>query len=81
MDFHQGFNNLVLNWVFKVMVCMGVDVKVINRLKRIYEKNFTIVSLNNILGKPILNTRMSLCQGDIPSMFSSVFPLILFSTL
>ena len=69
LGFCQGFNHLIMHWVFKVLRRKGVDVKVILRLRRIYENNYTRVSVNNILGSPIPNIRVSLCQGDIPSMF------------
>ena len=57
-----------MHWVFKVMGRKGVDAKVILRLKRICHNNYNRVSVNNILGNSIPNTRMSLHQGDIPSI-------------
>ena len=42
---------------------------VINRLKNLYRDNLSVIVVNNIEGKCIQNTRLSLRQGDIPSMF------------
>ena len=53
----------------------GVHKKVIDWLKRIYKNNVTIVCVNNIQGKPILNIRLSLCQGDVPSMLFFCFAI------
>ena len=44
LDFKVGFDNLLMGWVFKVMSKKCVHLKVINRLKRIYENNVIIVS-------------------------------------
>ena len=39
-----------------------------DRIKKLYEKGTTRVSVNNILGKSIKNIMESLRQGDLPSM-------------
>ena len=40
----------------------------INRLQNLYKDNLSIVVVNNIEGKCIKNIRLSLRQGNIPSM-------------
>ena len=42
---------------------------VLNRLKNLNQDNLSIVVVNNIEGKCVKNIRMTLRQGDIPSMF------------
>ena len=49
--FKQGFDNLVLDWVFKVMIHKGFDKKVIDRLKRIYENKYNCIPQQHP-GKP-----------------------------
>ena len=46
----------------------GMDRRVINRYKNLYSDNQTVVVVNNIQGKAIMNVRLSLRQGDVPSM-------------
>ena len=48
---------------------MGVNKEVISSLKNLYQDNLSIVVVNNIAGRSIVNNRLSLRQGDIPSMF------------
>ena len=47
----------------------GLNEEVINKLKNLYNDNLSIVVVNNVEGKCIKNIRMSLRQGDVPSMF------------
>ena len=68
LDFKQGFDHLTMSFVFKVLAKKGLHKEVIDHLKRIYKDNMTVVCINNILGNPILNIRISLRQGDVPSM-------------
>ena len=52
---------------------------VINRLKNLYEDNFSVIVVNNIEGNVVRNIPLSLWQGDVPSMFFFAFgidPLI-----
>ena len=51
LDSQRAFDFLIMMWVFKVLIRKGVDMRVINRLKRLYEDNFTRISINNIRGK------------------------------
>ena len=55
--------------LFSIITKKNCSEKVVNRLKRIYSENVSIVVVNNVLGKKILNQRGSLKQGDIPSMY------------
>ena len=57
-----------MHWVFRVLSKKGVCEQVISRLKNLYEDNITIVVVNNVLGKAFINHRLSLRQGDVPSM-------------
>ena len=55
LDFKQGFDFLTMTFVFKVLEKKGLHKDVIDRLKRIYSDNTTLVCINNILGISILN--------------------------
>ena len=81
MDYQAAFDFLVMSWVFMVLEKKGVSTKVIHRLKNLYHENFSIIVVNNIAGKTVRNTRLSLRQGDKPSMFFFAFsidPLIIY---
>ena len=58
-----------MSWVFLVLKKKGVSEGVLNRLRNLYSDNLSIIVVNNIEGKCVKNTRLSLRQGDIPSMF------------
>ena len=58
-----------MTWVFMVLKKNGVCELVIDRLKNLYEDNLSVIVLNNIEGKCVPNRRLSLRQGDVPSMF------------
>ena len=73
MDYKAAFDFLVMSWVFMVLEKKGVSTKVINRLKNLYHENFSIIVVNNIPGKIVKNYRLSLRQGDKPSMFFFAF--------
>jgi hypothetical protein len=47
----------------------GISQLVINRLVNLYQDNLSIIVVNNIEGKCMKNTRLSLHQGDVSSMF------------
>ena len=68
VDFHQGFDHLCLSFVRKVLKKKGVCEEVLQRIKCLYERGTTQVSVNNILGSSIKNIMESLRQGDLPSM-------------
>ena len=78
-DYQAAFDFLVMTWVFLVLEKKGLSEGVINRLKNLYQDNLSIVVVNNIEGKCVKNLRLSLRQGDIPSMYFFAFgidPLI-----
>ena len=65
-DYMAAFDFLVMTWVFQVLRKKGLDLAVINRLANLY--NISILVVNNIQGKAVNNIRLSLRQGDVPSM-------------
>ena len=78
-DYEAAFDFLVMSSVFLVLEKKGLCEEVINRLKNLYHDNLSIVVVNNIEGKAVMNLRLSLRQGDIPSMYFFAFgidPLI-----
>ena len=78
-DYQAAFDFLVMSWVFLVLKKKGVSEDVLNRLRNLYQDNISIIVVNNIEGKCVRNIRLSLRQGDIPSMFFFAFgidPLI-----
>ena len=68
-DYKAAFDFLVMDWVFMVLSKKGLSEVVIERIKNLYRDNISIVVVNNIEGKSVKNLRLSLRQGDIPSMF------------
>ena len=78
-DYMAAFDFLVMTWVFLVLEKKGLSEEVINRLRNLYKDNISVVVVNNIHGKSVLNIRLSLRQGDVPSMIFFAFgidPLI-----
>ena len=67
-DLVAAFDYLCMEWVFKVLEKKGMDKQVIERLMNLYRDSLTVVMVNNIPGKVIMNIRTSLRQGDLPSM-------------
>ena len=59
---------MCLDWVFKVLKKKGLDDRVIARLKNLYRDNMSLIVVNNIPGKLVKNIRLSIRQGDLPSM-------------
>ena len=68
-DYQAAFDFLVMSWVFQVLKKKGLAEAVIKRLNNLYQDNLSIIVVNNVEGKCIKNNRLSLRQGDIPSMF------------
>ena len=78
-DYQAAFDFLAMSWVFKVLQKKGLSQDVINRYINLYQDNLSVIVVNNIEGKCIKNLRLSLRQGDIPSMIFFAFgidPLI-----
>ena len=69
IDYQAAFDYLAMPWVFKVLKKKGLKQSVIDCLYNIYEDNLSVVVVNNIEGQCFKNNRMSLRQGDVPSMF------------
>ena len=67
-DLIAAFDFLFLDWVFMVLEHKGLDPRVIARYRNLYRENYTVVVVNNIPGKSVKNIRLSLRQGDLPSM-------------
>ena len=67
-DLIAAFDYMCLEWCFMVLVKKGLDKAVIARLKNLYKDNISVIVVNNIPGKAVKNIRMSLRQGDLPSM-------------
>ena len=63
-DLVAAFDYMCMEWVYKVLDKKGLDKRVIDRLRNLYRDSKTIVMVNNIPGKVIENTRLSLRQGD-----------------
>ena len=68
-DFEAGFDFLVMEWIYLVLLRKGCSKSVVNRLQKIYSNNSAIVVVNNKFGKKVENIRGALKQGDIPSMY------------
>ena len=68
-DFEAGFDFLDMDWTYLVLLKKNCSPSVVNRLKRVYANNVSMVVVNSVLGKKIPNKRGSLKQGDIPSMY------------
>ena len=67
-DFVAAFDWLVLSWVWKVLIRLGVDQQVVKRVQNLYEDSITIVVVNNKLGRVFVDRRGSLRQGGCSSM-------------
>ena len=59
---------MCLDWVCMVLGKKGLDSRAISRLKHLYKNNLSVIVVNNIPGKSVKNIRLSLRQGDLPSM-------------
>ena len=60
IDFQQGFDHLCLKFVRQVLRKKGICEEVLDRIKCLYERGTTRVSVNNILGSSIKNIMESL---------------------
>ena len=67
-DLIAAFDYMCLDWTFMVLEKKGLDRRAIDRLKNLYRENISVIVVNNIPGKAVKNIRMSLRQGDLPSM-------------
>ena len=67
-DLEAGFDYMTLSWCLKVLRKKGANPDFIAKLKNLYDKHLSVVVVNNIPGAAIQNTRLTLRQGDVPSM-------------
>ena len=66
-NYEAAFDYVVLLWVLEVLRAKGLAEQAINHLTNLYSNNFTIVVVNNLLGRKFENKRWSIRQGDRPS--------------
>ena len=67
-DLIAGFDFMNLSWCLKVMEKKGASQEFLKRLRNLYSNNYSIMVVNNIPGSAVKNTRLTLRQGDIPSI-------------
>ena len=67
-DLIAAFDWLCLDWVYKVLERKGLPRQVLLRIQNSYRDNIAVVVVNNVPGKAVKNVRLSLKQGDLPSM-------------
>ena len=72
-DLIAAFDYLCLEWAYRVLEYKGIHEDVIKRLRNIYRDNISVIVVNNVEGKAVKNIRMSLRQGDLPSMHIFAF--------
>ena len=61
-NYMAAFDYLVITWVFQVLRKKGLSEAVMNILKNLYNDNLSVVLVNNIQAKAVLNHRLSLRQ-------------------
>ena len=57
-----------LKWCIQVLAKKGACPGFLARLQNLYSNNYSVVLVNNIHGAAVTNVRLTLRQGDIPSM-------------
>ena len=67
-DLVAGFDFMTLSWCLRVLEKKGACQELLERLKNLYSRNISIVVVNNIPGAAVENVRLTLRQGDVPSM-------------
>ena len=67
-DLVAGFDYMSLSWCLRVMEKKGACPELIARLKNLYSNNYSLVVVNNMPGAAVKNVRLTLRQGDVPSM-------------
>ena len=66
-DYMAAFDHMVLLWVLKVMRAKGLEENVIKHITNLYSNSFTIVVVNDVMGRRFENKHWSIRQGDRPS--------------
>ena len=67
-DLVAGFDYMTLSRCLRVLEKKGACAEFITRLENMYSNNLSVVVVNNIQGAAVKNVRLTLRQGDIPSM-------------
>ena len=67
-DLVAGFDFMSLSWCLRILEKKGACPELIARLRNLYSKNYSVVVVNNIPGAAVENIRLTLRQGDDPSM-------------
>ena len=67
-DLIAGFDYMCLSWCLLVLRKKGACPELIARLENLYSNNYSLVVINNIIGAAVKNIRLTLRQGDVPSM-------------
>ena len=67
-DLVAGFDFMSLQWCLQVLAKKGACPEFLARLQNLYSNNYSVVVVNNIPGAAVKNVRLTLRQGDIPSM-------------
>ena len=64
-DFMAAFDWMLLSWVWKVLVKLGVCHQVIDKVKNLYEDCMTITVVNSKYGRVFHDRRGSIRQGTV----------------
>jgi hypothetical protein len=67
-DLVSAFCNMALSWTLRVLERKGLCSAACARLRNLYVNNYSIIVVNNVLGRCIENVRLTIRQGDKPSM-------------
>ena len=67
-DLIAAFDWMVMPWVQLVLSKKGMCEEAIERITNLYTNNVSVIVVNNVVGKMIPNIRLSIRQGDKPSM-------------
>ena len=67
-DLIARFDYMSLLWCLQVLEKKGASPSFVARLKNLYTNNLSIVVVNNVPGAAVENVRLTLRQGDVPSM-------------
>ena len=67
-DLVAGFDYMTLTWCMMVLEKKGACKEFINRLRNLYSNNLSLIVVNNVPGIAVENVRLTLRQGDVPSM-------------
>ena len=67
-DLVAGFDYMTLKWCLKVLEKKGASPEFIARLENLYQDNLSVIVVNNVQGAAVKDVRLTLRQGDVPSM-------------